>query len=34
MAPKAAPEPRQKSVPEERTARILTTGSIKIDSDF
>jgi hypothetical protein len=34
MAPKAAPEPRQRSVPEERTVRILTGESIKIDSDF
>jgi hypothetical protein len=34
IAPKAAPEARHRSVPEERTARILADGSIKIDSDY
>jgi hypothetical protein len=33
IAPKAAAEPRHKTVPEERMVRILPSQSVKIDSD-
>jgi hypothetical protein len=34
IAPNVAPEPMQRSEPDERTARILPPQSIKSNSDF